>query len=158
MAIVSSVIVRNHNRGNGTLSVHEQHTDHTGAIHEHRYYPPVRHDVNLALKNWAVKLPNFLAENEKGSIRKDVEAGNDPNLTTVVHITDNDKIEVVARTIMDSPGYKVIAGAEFIQTTPNLTLDAIFGATLRAEIKARAATIISNKAAALTDKAQRKEI
>ena len=68
MPIVNSVIVKNRNRGNGSLSVHEHHTDHTGAVHGHRYYCPVGHGVDQAVIDWAAILELSLIANEKEEV------------------------------------------------------------------------------------------
>jgi hypothetical protein len=47
MPIISSVIVTSQPQANGTLLVHEQHTDHTGIVYDHIYNSPV--DANIEL-------------------------------------------------------------------------------------------------------------
>ena len=39
MPIVSSQIIKRIGKGDGSIGIYEEHTDHTGRIHAYRYYP-----------------------------------------------------------------------------------------------------------------------
>ncbi len=68
MTITSSKIIKFRDKGNGRLSVFEQHTDDKGKVYEHRYSCPVGHDIKKELLNWASTLETTLAESEKQEV------------------------------------------------------------------------------------------
>lgn len=93
MSITSSVITRYLCRGHGTRVIHEQHTDHTGKIHEHRYTALLTHDADVALAEWSARLQNeILPNSEKQEIAGQLERGADPSTLTETHITTDEWI------------------------------------------------------------------
>lgn len=158
MSIVSSTITRNHNRGDGSKSITEQHTDHNGTVHEYKYTSPVAFNVNTALTSNAIRLAAQLISDERQQVRHQVETGQDPANINVNYLTVDQKIAAVTRAVMSSSSEQVIAGAEFLQAIPNSKFNSLFGGSLRADIRTRINTVIANKAAITTDRAQRKEI
>lgn len=158
MPIVSSQIVRNHNRGNGRLSVHEEHTDHNGKIHEHRYHCPVGHDVDLALTNLVAILEASLIQNEKDFIFSSVSEGADPNLLSVTHITNLQKAKQVLRALMFGEAKNVIKAAEFVSGFSDAQIENHFTVAERIRIRARQDYALTNQAVIELDEAQREEL
>ena len=158
MPIISSQIVRNHNRGNGSLSVHEQHEDHLGIIHEHRYRAPIGYDVDTALINWVAKLEAFLIENEKQFVFSAVSAGADPTLITVKYLSNLQKAKQVLKALMFGNAENVIKAAEFVSSFSNAQIENYFTVAQRIRIRVRQNYVLTNKVIIETDAAQREEI
>lgn len=81
MSITSSHIIHQQDNGAGQISIHEQHFDHEGKVHEHRYRQPsgTRQSViDDALSDWARKLPAILAEHNSSDALEGMKAGDDP--------------------------------------------------------------------------------
>lgn len=151
MPIVSSAIVRNHNRGNGSLSVHEQHADHTGHVHEHRYYCPVDHDVNQALIDWVPVLESSLVANEKEVIQTQAESGDDPALIDTKHITVKQKNKRIIKALMIGNPAKMLRAAQYVQSYTNAQIEQIFTVSQRMRIRARQNYIIDNQSTFIGD-------
>ena len=158
MPIVSSRIVRNHNRGNGSLSIHEEHDDHLGIIHEHRYHCDLAYDVNAALLSWVATLEAQLIQNEKLEIQGNVENGDDPALITTKYTTNQQKAKRVVKAMMRGHAKRVIKAAEYISTFTNTQIENFFTVAQRIRIRNRQNYILNNQATLETDEAQREEI
>ena len=158
MSIVSSQIVRNHDRGNGSLSVHEEHTDHLGIIHEHRYKCPLDYDVDTALINQAPIVETNLAQNEKQEIQSAVEDGADPALIIVKHITNQQKARRVVKALMRGHAKRVIKAAEYVSTFTDVQIENFFTVAQRIRIRNRQNYILNNQVILETDEPQREEI
>ena len=146
MPIVSSTIIKSRNRGNGRLAVFEQHTDHNGDIHEHRYSCPVGHDIDQALLDWIPKLDASLIENEKESVQKAIEDGADPDTITLKHLTNLQKAKRVIRALMLGSPEKMLKAAEFVQGFTDAQIENFFTAAQRARIRTRQDYILNNQA------------
>jgi hypothetical protein len=158
MPIVSSQIVRNHNRGNGSLSVHEQHTDHLGKVHEHRYHCPLDYDVDTALVDWVATLEASLIEQEKDSIFTSVSEGTDPSTITVKHIPNLQKAKQVLKALMFGEAKDVIKAAEFVSSFSDAQIENHFTETQRIRIRARQDYVLNNQAIIEADDTLREEL
>ena len=146
MPIVSSNIVRNHNRGNGSRVVHEQHVDHNGDVHEHRYYCPLDHDVDTALTDWVPKLEANLIESEKDSIQTAIEEGADPSSLPRKHITAEQKAKRIVKALMLGSPAKMLKAAQFVQGVSNAQILKFFTQAQGIRIRARQNYILDNQA------------
>lgn len=158
MPIVSSQIVRSHDRGNGSLVVHEEHTDHNGKIHEHRYKCPLDFDVDAALVSHVPIQDLELIEHEKDLLREYVEEGNNPSGYTVSHLSTNEVIKATAKAVMASRAGDVIEGSKYLQGVANSVLDLIFNISTRNRINTRVNNIVANEANIRADESQREEL
>lgn len=158
MPIVSSEITRNHNRGNGSLSVFEQHTDHLGVIHEHRYHCPLGYDVDTALINWVAILEAALIQNEKQFIFDSVSEGADPSLLVVAHITNLQKAKQALRALMFGEAKNVIKAAEFVSGFSDAQIENHFTVAQRIRIRTRQNYVLDNQVIIETDATQREEL
>jgi len=152
MPIVLSQIVRNHNRGNGTLSVHEEHTDHVGKIHEHRYNCPLDHDVDLALTNWVPILEAVLVDNEISKAAGDALTGSDPATMTFNHLSEIESVRARMKAFLTGQATEVVHMLVWVQSFSTPDLNGLgFTAEERGQINARAGTIDGVKALLETD-------
>lgn len=145
MPIVSSEIVKWHDRGNGRLSVFEQHTDHNGDMHEHRYSCPVAHNINQALLDWVPTLDSSLLSSERSSIQSRLESGEDPANITPKHLSTIQKSKRVIRALMQGEPEKLLKSAEFVQTLTDNQLDNYFTVAKRTRIRTRQNYILDNQ-------------
>jgi len=158
MPIVSSQIVRNHNRGNGVLSIHEQHIDHLGGIHEHKYRCPLDYDVDLALINWASILEANLIQNEKDIVFNSVSKGADPNLIIVKYISNLQKAKQALKALMFGRAENVIKAAEFVSSFSDVQIENHFTVVQRIRIRIRQDYVLNNQAIIEADAMQREEL
>ncbi|MGR3221058.1 MAG: hypothetical protein ACUZ8H_14775 [Candidatus Anammoxibacter sp.] len=158
MAIISSRIARNHDRGNGSLSIHEEHTDNFGVIHERRYYCPINYNFAAALTGHIPQLEASIIQAEKDNIREQVENNVNPSTIPLLQITENDRIEYTVKGVMSSRAGDVIEGSKFLKGVSDLTLDSIFDTSKRDRINARVNNIVVNEVAIIADQNQREEL
>ena len=145
MPIVTSTIIKSRDRGNGRLAVFEQHVDHNGDVHEHRYSCPVGHDIDQELLNWVPKLEASLIDNEKESIQKAVEEGADPATLSRKHITANQKAKRIIKALMLGSPSRMLKAAEFVQGKTNSQLLNFFTQAQAIRIRARQNHILDNQ-------------
>ena len=146
MPIVSSTIIKSHNRGNGSLRVFEQHTDHNGDVHEHRYHCPVGHDIDQALLDWVPKLDASLIESEKEAVQQAVEEGQDPSSIVTKHITANQKAKRIVKALMLGSPERMLKAAQFVEGKTNAQIENFFTQAQRVRIRARQNYILDNQA------------
>lgn len=158
MAIVSSQISHNQDRGNGSRSVHEIHTDHVGVVHDHRYQAALDFDADAALAGNAAKIAQSLIEGEKERVFAEVEAGADPATITVDHITNKQALRQIVRAAMNMSAEAVITAAKFIDKLTDAQLDNVFNAAIRTRIRNRVAGVLALKASLDADAAKREEL
>ena len=158
MPIISSLIVRNHNRGNGSLSVHEEHTDHNGDVYEHRYHCPLTHNVDIALTDWVVKLNASLIKNEKETVFNSVSEGANPALIVVKHLTNLQKAKQALRALMFGEAKNVVKAAEYVSAFSNAQIENHFTVAQRIRIRARQDYVLTNQAIIQQDDALREEL
>jgi len=152
MPIISSQIVRNHNRGNGSLSIHEEHTDHTGKIHEHRYHCPLGHNVDTALVDWVAVLETALIEGEKQKVFNAVSAGANPATMTFDYLTDIQSTRSRMEAFLTGQAINVIHMLAWVQSFSVPDLNALgFTSEERGQINAREGTIDGVKSLLETD-------
>lgn len=145
MPILSSVITKQRNRGNGRLAVFEQHTDHNGDVHEHRYSCPVGYDAAQALIDWQSTLNTSLISSEKESYQSAIEEGADPATLPVKHLTNLQKARRVIKALMLGSPEKMLKAAEYVQGFSNAQIDNFFTVPQRVRIRTRQNFIISNQ-------------
>ncbi len=145
MPIVSSEIIKHRDRGNGRLAVFEQHTDHNGDRHEHRYSCRVGHDIDQELLNWIPVLEATLVKSEEGSIQSDIENGSDPADVVTKHLTNNQKATAVVKALMLGSPDKMLKAAEYIQGFTNAQLENFFTQSQRIRIRSRQNYILNNQ-------------
>lgn len=158
MPIVNSVIWKQRNRGNRRLAVFEQHTDHNGDIHEHRYSCPVDHDIDQALLDWVHVLEAGLIDNEKESIQRQVEEGADPATITRKHITTEQKAKRVIKALKAGKAENVIKAAQFVDGFNDAQILNFFTSSQLIEIRERIADIKNNVVLINRLKSQRGEL
>ncbi len=158
MAILSSQIVRNHDRGNGYLSVHEEHTDDLGIVHEHRYHCPVGHDVDLALTNWVAILEAILVRREKTIVFTTVSEGADPTLFVRKYLTVLQFAKQVLKALMFGRAEKVVKAALYISGFTDAQIENYYPVAIRIRIRARQNYVLDNQVIIETDATQREEI
>ena len=146
MPIVNSIITKQRNRGNGRLAVFEQHTDHNGDVHEHRYSCPVGHDTDQALLDWIPKLESSLISSEKELVQKAIEDGTDPTTIALKHITPLQRAKRVIRALMLGSPEKMLKAAEYVQGFSNAQIENFFTAAQRVRIRRRQNYILNNQA------------
>ena len=146
MSIVFSQIVKSRNRGNGRLSVFEQHTDHNGDIHEHRYSCPVGHDVDQALLDWIPVLEVNLIAGEKESYQLAIEEGADPSTLVVRHLSNLQKAKRIVKALMLGSPVKMLKAAEYVQGFTNTQIENFFTQSQRVRIRTRQNYILDNQA------------
>jgi len=145
MPIVSSQIIKWRNRGNGRLAVFEQHTDHNGDIHEHRYSCLVGHDINQELLDWVPKLEASLIEGEKESLQQAIQEGADPSIIVLKHLNNNQKAKRVVKALMLGNPEKMLKAAEYVQNFTNIQIENFFTQTQRIRIRERQNYILNNQ-------------
>lgn len=146
MTIENSRIIKTRNRGNGSLHVMEQHTDHLGIIHEHRYYCAVDHDIDQALLDWVPKLESSLVQQEKQEVQERIENGGDPALITRKYITTKQKAEHIVKALMLGSPKKMLKAAEYVNSFSDTQIEKFFTVAQRIRIRERALYIIDNQA------------
>ena len=151
MPIVSSEIIKTRNRGNGSRVVFEQHTDHNGDIHEHRYYCPVDHDIDQALLDWIPTLDASLIEGEKESYQQAIEEGQDPNAITLKHLNNTQKARRVVKALMLGSPEKMLKAAEYVQGFTDAQIENFFTVAQRVRIRTRQDYILNNQAVFTAD-------
>ena len=151
MPIVSSTIIKSRNRGNGSRVVFEQHTDHNGDIHEHRYYCPVDHDIDQALLDWVDVLNISLIEGEKESYQSAIEDGGDPDTIVLKHLSATQKARRVIRALMLGSPEKMLKAAEYVQGFTNTQIENFFTQAQRIRIRTRQNYILNNQAVFTAD-------
>ena len=145
MPILSSQIVKWSDKGNGRLAVFEQHTDHNGDIHEHRYSCPVGHDIDQALLDWVPKLEVSLIDSEKASVQQAIEEGADPATLTIKHLSNNQKAKRVVKALMLGSPEKMLKAAEYVQGFTNTQIENFFTQSQRIRIRTRQNYILNNQ-------------
>lgn len=145
MPIVSSKIVKYRDKGNGRLSVFEQHTDHNGQVHEHRYSCHVGHDIEKELQNWAPKLDIALIEMEGAQLQQSVENGVDPATITLKHLTNLQKARTVVKALMLGSPEKMLKAAEYVQGFTDAQIENFFTVPQRIRIRTRQNYILNNQ-------------
>jgi hypothetical protein len=145
MPIVSSEIIKYRDRGNGRLAVFEQHTDHNGQVHEHRYSCPVGHDIDQELLNWIPVLENTLIESEEKTLQQSVESGVDPETITLKHLDNIQKARTVIKALMLGSPEKMLKAAEYVQGFTNTQIENFFTQSQRIRIRERQNYIINNQ-------------
>ena len=145
MSIVSSTIIKHRNRGNGSLSVFEQHTDHNGDVHEHRYHCPVGYDIDQALIDWVPVLEAALVDGEKESVQQQIEDGVDPASITVKHLTNSQKARRVVKAMMFADPVKGLKAAEYVQGFTDAQIETFFTSAQRVRIRARQNYILDSQ-------------
>ena len=145
MPIVSSVITKQRDRGNGRLAVFEQHTDHNGDVHEHRYSCPVGHDTTQALTDWVAMLDASLITSEKESYQSAIEEGADPATLTVKHLSALQRARRVIKALMLGSPEKMLKAAEYVQGFTNDQIESFFTVNQRIRIRARQDYILNNQ-------------
>ena len=151
MPIVTSTIIKSRDRGNGRLAVFEQHVDHNGDVHEHRYSCPVGHDIDQELLDWIPKLEASLISSEKESIQKAVEEGADPATLSRKHITANQKAKRIIKALMLGSPEKMLKAAQYIQGFTNAQIENFFTQAQRVRIRTRQDYILNNQSVFTSD-------
>jgi len=142
MAIISSQIVKDRNRGNGSRAIHEEHTDHNGKIHERRYYCPIVFDVNAELITNAAEIEAALIEREKEDTFNEMLQGKNPASVTPDLLTEAESVRARMRAFLTGQATEVVHMYDWANsfTTPQLnTLG--FTSAERGQINARVGTI-----------------
>ena len=152
MPIVSSQIVRNHDRGNGSLAVHEEHIDHIGKIHEHRYRCPLVYDVDKALLDWSVILDASLISGEIDEVTNNALGGADPSIMLFKHLTEAESIRALMSAFLMGQAVDVIHMLTWVQSFSVPDLNGLgFTTEERGQISAREGTISGVKSLLETD-------
>ena len=152
MPIISSKIVRNHDRGNGSLSIHEEHTDHNGKIHEHRYHAPLDYDFDAALLSWVNTLNILLIDGEIESTTSDMLKGNDPATATFNHLNEAESVRARMSAFLTGQAAEVMHMLVWVQSFSTPDLNGLgFTAEERGQINAREGTINGVKSLLETD-------
>lgn len=145
MPIVSSEIIKSRNRGNGRLAVFEQHIDHNGDIHEHRYSCPVGYDINQRLLDWIPILENTLIESEKKTLQRSVEDGADPADIILKHLTNTQKAKQVIKALMLGSPEKMLKAAQYVDGFSDAQIENFFTVAQRIRIRERQTYILNNQ-------------
>jgi len=152
MPIVSSQIVRNHDRGNGKLSIHEEFIDHNGKIHEHRYHCPLDYDIDTALLSWIPMLDASLIENEAQETTNKTLSGEDPATMTFNHLSDTESVRARMTAFLTGQATQVVHMLAWVQSFSTPDLNGLgFTSQERGQISAREGTIDGVKALLETD-------
>jgi len=158
MAIVNSVIVKQQDRGNGSLRVFEQHTDDLAIVHEHRYHCPVVYDTAQALIDYVPILEESLRTNEAEAIKQDMATGGDPNAVVNNYITVLRKDKSIARGMMRGLAEDVYLAAVYVEAMTDNRLGNMFNAPTVIRIRDRQALVITNHAAFIADEDSREDM
>lgn len=146
MPILDSTITRNHVRMPGKRVVHEQHTDHNGEIHCHRYHCPESHDPSTTLAENAAKVEASLILSEKGTYQEAIQEGADPATLQTKHISASDKAKRVVKALMLGSPAKMLKAAEYVQGFTNAQIENHFTQAQRIRIRERQNYILNNQA------------
>ena len=142
MPIISSQITRNHNRGNGSLSINEEHTDQNGKIHEHRYRCPLDYDVDLALLSWVPILDQMLIDTEINQAEIDTANGADPATLAFNHLTEAESVRAMMRSFLTNEAMDIKHMLVWVQSFSVPDLNGLgFTSEERGQISAREGTI-----------------
>ena len=158
MAIISSVIVKQQDRGNGSLRVFEQHTDDLTIVHEHRYHCPVGYDTAQALIDYVPILEESLRTSEAEAIKEDMATGGDPNAVVNNYITVLRKDKSIARGMMRGLAEDVYLSAVYVEALSDTRLGNMFDAPTVIRIRDRQSVVISNNAAFIADEDSREDL
>ena len=145
MPIITSNIVKNHNRGNRSRVVYEQHIDHNNDVYDHKYYCSIDHDTGQSLLDWASRLNISLVSDEKEYIQKAIEEGADPATLATKHISTEQKARRVIKALMIGSPEKMLKAAEYVQGFSNTQIERFFTTNQRIRIRTRQKYIINNQ-------------
>lgn len=145
MPIVSSVILKQRNRGNGTLHVMERYIDHLGINHEHRYYCPENHDTEQALLDWIQTLEASLISNEKQEIQSFVESGGDPSDIVKKYINNTQLAKAIIKALMWGEPVNLLKAAQYVDSFSDNQIENFFTISQRIRIRARESYILDNQ-------------
>lgn len=146
MPIVSSVILKKPNRGNGTLRVMEQHTDHLGINHEHKYYCPEDHNTEQALLDWVQTLEASLISNEKQEIQSFVENGGNPADIVKKYINNTQLAKAIIKALMWGEPVNLLKAAQYVDSFSDNQIENFFTINQRIRIRSRETYILDNQA------------
>lgn len=145
MPIVSSEIVKQRNRGNGTLHVIERHADHLAVNHEHRYYCPENHDTNQALLDWISTLEAALIAKEKQEVQSFVENGGDPADIVKKYINNTQLAKSIIRALAWGEPVNLLKAAQYVDGFTNAQIENFFTVNQRIRIRVRVDYILNNQ-------------
>lgn len=151
MSIVSSIVWKVRDRGNGRIAVFEKHTDHTGEVHEHRYSAPVEHDTRPALSNWAVELNAVLVSQEKAEVIASITGGADPYKVAVKHLTEVQKAKQIIKALMLGKPYKMLKTAKYVKSFTDAQIERHYSKKQCIRIRAMQNYVLNNQAVFNTD-------
>jgi len=152
MQIISSQIVRNHNRGNGSRVIHEQHIDHLGIIHEYRYKCPLDYEVNIALSNRAVTIESSLIFSEIEKTKNEVLNKTDPSTMVFKYLNEVESVRAIMSAFLTGQAVGVIHMLAWVQSFSVPDLNALgFTTEERGQISSREGTINGVKSLLETD-------
>lgn len=146
MSIVSSVVWKIRDRGNGRVAVFEKHTDHTGEVHEHRYSAPSGHDTEASLEEWAIELNGTLIAQEKAVVMTAVIGGADPAEINVKYLTGAQKAKQIIKALMLGKPYKMLKTAKYIQAFTDVQIEQHYTESQCVRIRSMQNYVINNQA------------
>ena len=160
MPIAFSQIIRTFNKSGGHRAIYEQHTDHLGKIHDHRYQCDLDYNIEQALIDWASGMDARLIEQEKQQVREFISNGGDPSDLSVDYLSSQQTARSVIRGIMSTDDPLIIMPtAEYIDINISDTqLTNWFGASKANRIRTRVNALIANKDFLESDASQVEEV
>ena len=147
VTIVNSYIHKSLNKPNNRLAIYEEHVDHLGVVHCHRYYCPADHNTAQALADWAAGFDVRIAESEGLRLVEFIQEGGDPVEATSDYLTAQQRAKAIVRGMMRAENPEtVLPTVEYINTSITDTqLTNFFSAAKATRIRARVDNILANK-------------
>jgi len=140
MPIVSSSILRVINKPNG-IAVYEQHTDHTGKIHDYRYRTTSDADKDANLAQHAITVFDGFLSNEAERVTQDIKSGNYDSRSDYLDRIEN--IRAVVKGAMSLPAEKALVIAAIGDTVTDAELEQAFDVDTRIKIRDRITSVLS---------------
>lgn len=147
MPIVNSYIHKTFTKPNDRQAVYEEHVDHLGVVHCHRYYCPADHNTAQALIDWAAGFDARMAIEEGERIFEFIREGGDPADISVDYLTNLQLATAVVKGAMASDSPKtILPTVQYIDANiTNTQLSNWFGSVIATKIRARIDAIMANE-------------
>ena len=157
MPIVSSKLIKFGHRRRNRLYVYEQHVDHVGVTHDHRYTCISGEDLDANLLKNVPKLNAKLTESEGHEVEDKISKGLDPNDIPTSHMTNKQKLKSVVIALMRAEAKNVFKAASIVDGVSDAVLRSIFSPARLVRIRTRVSYVLTNKSVIETDDLQREE-
>jgi hypothetical protein len=147
MPIVSSYNNKVLNKPNNRFAVYDEHVDHLGNIHEHRWYCNNTVDQAARRAEWAANFDAHISLSESHRIQELAFSGEDVSIITSDYLTAGEQAKAIIKGFMRSKDPKAMSDtATWIDTNvTNTQLNNMFTLQQATRIRNRVDNIVMNK-------------